>query len=151
MTRAAVNLLTEPNPGGRIDIGRAVGSTKSVMFVYDLEPGSSSSPYHYEYKEEWLLVVDGDVVVRRPEGEREMTRGDIVCFAAGPAEAHKISSRSPAPARILLFSDASVPAVSVYPDSDKIGVWVENDDDDGIFRRSTAVAWSDGEDGWNVA
>ena len=30
-----------------------------MMFVYDLDPGSSSSPYHYEYEEEWLLVVDG--------------------------------------------------------------------------------------------
>jgi uncharacterized cupin superfamily protein len=28
------------------------------MFVYDVEPGRSSSPYHYEYEEEWLLVID---------------------------------------------------------------------------------------------
>jgi uncharacterized cupin superfamily protein len=33
----------------------------------DLEPGRSSSPYHYEYEEEWLLVVDGTVVVRAPD------------------------------------------------------------------------------------
>jgi uncharacterized cupin superfamily protein len=121
------------------------------MFVYDLAPGSSSSPYHYEYKEEWLLVVDGDVVVRVPDGERPLSRGEIVCFPAGPAGAHKISNRSDTPARVLLFSSSSVPAVSVYPDSDKIGVWVENEDDDRIFRRGNAVPWSDGEDGWDKA
>ena len=29
------------------------------MYVYDLKPGRSSCPYHYEYEEEWLLVIDG--------------------------------------------------------------------------------------------
>jgi hypothetical protein len=41
-----------------------------------------------------------------------------------------------------------VPAVSVYPDSDKIGVWPGNEADDLIFRRDTAVPWSAGEEGW---
>ena len=39
------------------------------MFIYDLAPGESSLPYHYEYDEEWLLVVDGTIVVRAPDGE----------------------------------------------------------------------------------
>jgi hypothetical protein len=43
--------------------------------------------------------------------------------------------------------------VSVYPDSDKIGIWPGGDgeDDDLFFVRSTAVAWSHGEEGWNRA
>ena len=57
-------------------------------------------------------------------------------------------NRSEAPARTLLFSNAQTPAVSVYPDSDKIGVWPGDDANDLIFRRGTAVSWSDGEDGW---
>jgi uncharacterized cupin superfamily protein len=27
--------------------------------LYDLSPGEAQCPYHYEYNEEWLLVVDG--------------------------------------------------------------------------------------------
>jgi len=146
-----LNLLATDQGEGRIDVARAVGSTATAMFVYDLDPGEGSSPYHYEYEEEWLLVVEGTVVVRVPEGERTLERGDIVCFPAGPAGAHKVMNRSDTPARTLMFSRAGAPAVSVYPDSNKIGVWSGTEEDDLIFRRDTAVPWSDGEDGWQLA
>jgi uncharacterized cupin superfamily protein len=147
---AKVNVFNDENPG-RIDVGRAVSSDATAMFVYDLAPEQSSSPYHYEYEEEWLLVVDGTLVVRTPDGELELERGDIVCFPAGPSGAHKVMNRSETPARMMMFSSARVPAVSVYPDSDKIGVWSGGDGDDLIFKRSTAVPWSEGEDGWQNA
>jgi uncharacterized cupin superfamily protein len=148
----AINIFGAENPDGRIDVAGAVGSTATAMFVYDLDPGEGSSPYHYEYEEEWLLVVEGTVVVRAPDGEHTLERGDLVCFPAGPAGAHRISNRSEAPARTLLFSQASVPAVSVYPDSNKIGVWAGHPADHGLFFvRDAAVGWSHGEDGWEDA
>jgi uncharacterized cupin superfamily protein len=121
------------------------------MYIYDLAPGAGASPYHYEYDEEWLLVVDGTVVLRSPDGEQTLVRGDLVCFPAGPAGAHKIMNRSDAPARTLMFSSARVPAVSVYPDSDTIGVWPGDEANDLVFRRSTAVPWAHGEEGWDTA
>jgi uncharacterized cupin superfamily protein len=142
-----VNAFDAENPDGRID----VSSPATSMFIYDLEPGGSSSPYHYEYEEEWLLVIDGTVVVRTPDGERTLARGEIVCFPAGPAGAHKVMNRSDAPARTLMFSRARLPAVSVYPDSDKLGVWPGNEADALIFRRDTAVPYSHGEEGWERA
>jgi len=143
------NLFTE-SPGGRIDVGQATGSTETLMFIYDLAPGQSSSPYHYEYDEEWLLVVDGTVVVRAPDGEHTLERGDIVRFPAGPDGAHKVMNRSDAPARTLLFSSRRGLAVSVYPDSDTIGVWAGGDDD-LVFERRKAVPWAHNEEGWNRA
>ncbi len=121
------------------------------MYLYGLPPGESSSPYHYEYEEEWVLVLDGAVVVRTPDGEQTLGRGDLVRFAPGPAGAHKIMNRGEAPARTLMFSSSTAPAVSVYPDSDKIGVWPGNEADELVFRRGSAVPWSDGEDGWDKA
>ena len=144
----AVNIFSAENLEGRVDVARAVGSTATLMFIYDLAPGQSQSPYHYEYAEEWLLVVDGTVVLRAPDGEHTLERGDLVCFAPGPAGAHKLTNRSESPARTLMFSSSASPAVSVYPDSDKIGVFPGNEADELIFRRGTAVPWSDGEEGW---
>ena len=66
----------------------ALGAT--AMFLYDLAPGQASSPYHYEYEEEWLLVVEGTVVVRAPDREHILERGDLVCFPSGTAGAHKV-------------------------------------------------------------
>jgi len=145
----SVNIFSAENPG-RIDVGKATGSTETLMFIYDLAPGASSSPYHYEYDEEWLLVVDGTIVVRTPDGEQTLERGDIVRFPAGPTGAHKVMNRSDAPARTLLFSHARGLAVSVYPDSDTIGVWAGGEND-LVFERSKAVPWSHGEEGWNKA
>ncbi len=122
---------------GRLDLS----SEKTAMYVYDLDPGDSF-PYHYEYVEEWLLVVDGAVVVRAPGGEREVGRGELVRFASGPEGVHQISNRSEARARVLLFSQAVVPAVSVYPDSDAIGVWPD-DDTELYFKRGGAISRED--------
>jgi uncharacterized cupin superfamily protein len=146
-----INLFTADKPGGRLDVAAAAGSSELAMFLYDIDPGRSSSPYHYEYAEEWLLVVDGVVTVRTPDGEQTLERGDLVRFPAGAAGAHKVMNRGEAPARTLLFSSARVPAVSVYPDSDKIGVWSGDAADDLLFVRDTAVPWSHGEQGWDTA
>jgi uncharacterized cupin superfamily protein len=147
----SVNISSVDNPDGRVDVAQVLGSTALMMFVYDLDPGKSSSPYHYEYEEEWLLVLDGTLVLRAADGEHALQRGDLVRFPAGPEGAHKVMNRSDAPARTLMFSSARVPAVSVYPDSDKIGVWSGNEPDELIFKRATAVPWSEGEEGWDLA
>jgi uncharacterized cupin superfamily protein len=147
----AVNVFDVENLGGRVDVARAVGSTATAMFIYDLAPGQSSSPYHYEYEEEWLLVIDGVIEVRAPDGEHTLKRGDLVRFPPGSGGAHKVMNRSESPARTLMFSSARVPAVSVYPDSDKIGVWPGDEANDLVFKRGTAVPWSDGEEGWEKA
>jgi uncharacterized cupin superfamily protein len=142
----SVNIFHVEKPEGRLDVAQAVGSSDLVMFVYDLEPGSSSSPYHYEYAEEWLLVVDGTLILRAPDGEHTLERGDLVCFPPGPEGAHKVMNRSDAPARTLMFSSSRVPAVSVYPDSDKIGVWPGPGEDEVMLRRADgAVGYWDGE------
>jgi uncharacterized cupin superfamily protein len=130
-----VNLFEEFT--GRLDIAGALGSEETAMFLYDVDPGESL-PYHYEYVEERLLVVDGSVVVRIPDGEHELHRGDLVRYPAGPEGAHQVANPSDTSARVLLFSKVSVPAVSVYPDADTIGVWPD-DDTEYYFKRGTAV------------
>ena len=122
---------------GRLDLS----SDETAMFVYDVDPGDSF-PYHYEYVEEWLLVIDGAVVVRVPDGERELARGEILRFPPGPEGAHQITNRGDAPARVLLWSKAALPGISVYPDTDAVGVWPD-DDTEFYFKRSTSVSRED--------
>ena len=141
----SVNVFSVDKRDGRLDVAQALASSALMMFVYDLEAGASSSPYHYEYEEEWLLVIEGTLVVRAPDGEHTLRRGDLVRFPAGPEGAHKVMNRSGTPARTLMFSSARVPAVSVYPDSDKIAVWTGNRDDDTIVHRSSGVDYWSGE------
>jgi uncharacterized cupin superfamily protein len=122
---------------GRLDIAGALGSEDVAMYLYDIDPGESL-PYHYEYVDEWLLVVDGTASARTPDGEHELRRGDLVRYPAGPGGAHQIANRGDTTARVLLFSKAAAPAVSVYPDADTIGVWPD-DETEYYFKRGTAV------------
>jgi len=128
------------------DIGRAAGGEALVVKVFELPPGEGLCPYHYEYEEEWLVVLDGAVTLRTPDGERELARGDVARFPPGPAGAHKVSGSGEEPARVLMFSSANRPAVAVYPDSDKIGVWPGDDEDDVMLRRADGnLGYWDGE------
>jgi uncharacterized cupin superfamily protein len=93
-----------------------------------------------------LLVLEGAIIVRTPEGEHELARGELVRFAPGPGGAHKATNRTEQTARILMFSSAREPSVAVYPDSDKIGVWPGNDEDRVMLRRGDGqVDYYDGE------
>ena len=105
MTASAINIYGARSER-RLDVARAVGSAATAMYLYDLPPGASSCPYHYEYEEEWLLVVDGTVVLRAPDGEHTLQRGDLVRFPPGLAGAHKLMNRSESPARTLMFSSS---------------------------------------------
>ena len=121
--------------GGYVRIHKEVGAQATAMKAYELRPGVKLCPYHYEYEEEWLVVLEGTVVVRTPEGEEEAARGDVVLFPAGPDGAHQVTNAGEETARLLMFSSNREPSVAVYPDSDKIGVWPGNDADHVILRR----------------
>jgi uncharacterized cupin superfamily protein len=127
-------------------VGKALGAEELAIKLFELPPGNSVCPYHYEYVEEWLLVLVGDVVVRTPDGEAAAGRGELIRFPSGPAGAHKVTNRGEQPARLLMFSSNREPAVAVYPDSDKIGAWVPGGADNVILRRADGnVDYYDGE------
>jgi uncharacterized cupin superfamily protein len=152
LTAATVVDPDEP-PGyhaPRAKLGPMIGASKIGGSIYELEPGQAVCPYHYEYgNEEWLLVLEGSATLRHAEGEGEretvLEPGDVVCFPDGPEGAHKVSNASNAPVRVLLLSTCVGPSASVYPDSDKIGIWPDGDRDSLIVRRESAVDYYDGE------
>jgi uncharacterized cupin superfamily protein len=115
--------------------------------VYELPPGQSNCPYHYEYgNEEWLIVLSGRVTVRHPDGHEDFDPGDVVCFPEGPAGAHRLTNHGDETVRVLMISTMVEPNAAVYPDSDKIGMWPGGGNADKIMvRRSSAVDYYDGE------
>jgi uncharacterized cupin superfamily protein len=128
-------------------MGPKLGAERLGASLYELPPGQSICPYHYEWsEEEWLIVISGRPTLRTPDGEEELEAGDVVCFPAGPASAHKVSNASVEPARVLMFSEVKHPAITIYPDSDKVGVHTGGDrSDDRILRREPNLEYFDGE------
>jgi uncharacterized cupin superfamily protein len=104
----------------RTMIGQMLGATLTGLSVYELPPGEAAWAYHYELnREEWLIVVEGEVVVRTPQGDRPLRVGDIVCFPPGEEGAHQVRNESGAAARYAMPSSwAGEGYVAIRPDSD---------------------------------
>jgi uncharacterized cupin superfamily protein len=110
----------------RAAVGERLGAARLGGTIWEVDPGDSVNPYHYEgVEEEWLLVLTGTPTLRDPDGEHELAPGELVIFPPGPEGAHKVINRSQAVARVLMLSTIPPNEISicVYPDSDKVGVW----------------------------
>jgi uncharacterized cupin superfamily protein len=70
-----------------------------------------------------------------------------VCFRPGPEGAHAIRNDTSETVRVLMFSNVKYPAATVYPDSEKIGIWTGNEADDLVVHRSSGVGYWSGESG----
>ena len=131
---------------GMFRFGPRVGATELGASVYELPPGQSICPYHYEYgEEEWLLVLHGRPTLRHPEGADPLEPWDAVCFPRGPEGAHGVRNETDETVRVLMFSTVRYPAATVYPDSDKVGIWTGSADDDLIALATSAVDYWTGE------
>jgi uncharacterized cupin superfamily protein len=131
---------------GMARLGKLLGAKETGITVYDLPPAQAVCPYHYECgEEEWLLVLSGTPTLRSPEGEERLAPWDVACFPRGPEGAHGIRNETEEHVRVLMFSTVVVPSATVYPDSDKVGIWTGDPETDVVVRRSSKVDYYDGE------
>ena len=131
---------------GRARLASEVGAKQTGASVYELPPGQSVCPYHYEYgEEEWLLVVQGRPTVRTPEGSSQAEPMDLLFFPTGPGGAHEIRNDSQDTVRVLIWSNVVYPTATAYPDSDKVGVYTGDETEDLMVQRSSRVDYFHGE------
>jgi uncharacterized cupin superfamily protein len=101
--------------GPRVDAELIGGS------MYELEPGSRLWPYHTHHgNEEWMIVLRGRPTLRTPEGEQELTDGDVVAFRRGQEGLHQLRNDTGEPIRVLMLSTLLTPDIVEYPDSGKV-------------------------------
>jgi uncharacterized cupin superfamily protein len=102
-------------------LGPGLGLAKLGCTLYELDPGGQAAPYHLHHgNEEMLIVLDGELELRTPEGARTVTAGDVAGFAAGPSGAHRLRNISSARARYLLVSTMHFPEVAEQLDTGTI-------------------------------
>lgn len=102
-------------------VGAAAGAQELGCSLYELDPGGQAAPYHVHYaNEELLIVLDGALELRGPDGVREVKKGAIAAFPAGPRGAHRLRNVSDAPARYLLVSTMQFPEVAEQVDTGTI-------------------------------
>jgi uncharacterized cupin superfamily protein len=127
-------------------LGPRLGARDTGASLYELRPGEAVCPYHYEYgEEEWALVLSGTPTLRTPEGAAELRPMDLAFFPKGPEGAHQLRNDSQEPARVLMLSTVVLPTATAYPDSGKVGVYVQDEREDLIVERASGVDYFKGE------
>jgi uncharacterized cupin superfamily protein len=106
-------------PREKRGLGDALGLTKIGVNLTTLPPGKESSMRHHHTREdEFVFVLEGEVVLRTDAGEQLLTAGTCAGFPAGSGDGHQLVNRSDRPARYLEFSNRDPDDTAVYPDVD---------------------------------
>jgi uncharacterized cupin superfamily protein len=123
-------------------VGPPLGAQQLGLSIYELGPGNSICPYHYETaEEEWLIVLVGRPTLRTPEGETELKPWDCAFFPRGEEGAHKVTNNTDETVRVCIWSDRKPVGTAVYPDSQKVLAAPPGK----LFRLADAVDYFDGE------
>ena len=102
----------------RLPRGDKIGAT-----VYEIDPETTGSEYHFHHgAEELLVVLRGRLTLRSPDGERVLEEGDVVHFPVGPVGAHQTINRTSEPVRYLMLSNRASPESVEYPDTRQVSV-----------------------------
>ena len=110
-------------------LGEAAGLTQFGVNLQRLPPGSWSSQRHWHTAEdEFVWIVEGEVVLVTDAGEEVLRAGDCAGFKAGEADGHHLQNRSGRTA-VLLAIGSRRPGQDIahYPDIDLR--WSEADGD----------------------
>jgi uncharacterized cupin superfamily protein len=109
----------------RKQLGEAAGGERLGCSLYELPAGRKSWPYHYHAaNEEAIYVLSGAGSIRLDGETYDLEAGTYVPLPVGDAGGHRVINDSDAPLRYLVVSTMEEPDVTVYPDSEKFGVFV---------------------------
>jgi uncharacterized cupin superfamily protein len=104
-------------------LAEQAGAENLGMSLYDLRPGDRMVFHYHVQREELLIVLRGTLALRTAEGWEELPEGEVVAFPRGERGAHGFENRSEERVQALVISEMNGPNISVYPDSDQIGVF----------------------------
>jgi len=106
-------------PREKRPLGDATGLTKIGINLTTLMPGKESSVRHYHtIEDEFVFVLEGEIVLRTDEGEQTLGAGMCAGFPAGTNNGHQLVNRTSRPARYLEISNRDPADTAEYPDDD---------------------------------
>jgi uncharacterized cupin superfamily protein len=100
-------------------LGNAVGLDQFGVNLSRLKPGAASSQRHWhQYEDEFVYMLEGEVVLAEDGGETILRPGDAAGWKAGVANGHRLINRSNRDAVFLEIGTRAPREVATYPDID---------------------------------
>jgi uncharacterized cupin superfamily protein len=102
-------------------LGDAAGLTQFGVNLLELPPGTWSSQRHWHsHEDEFVYVLEGEVVLVTDDGEETLQAGDCAGFKAGERNGHCLQNRSPRAVEILVIGSRKQEDHGEYPDIDLV-------------------------------
>lgn len=103
-------------------LGNHAGLKAFGVNLTRLEPGGQTSCRHWHLKQdEFVWVVEGEVVMVTDAGRQRMPAGTCAGFPAGAADGHHFFNESDRDVLLLVVGDRAPGEVATYPDDDLVG------------------------------
>jgi len=100
-------------------LGQACGLTKLGVNLVTLGPGGQSALRHWHtLEDEFVYVLEGEVVLVTNSGEQTLSAGMCAGYPAGKPDAHHFINRSQRPAKYLEMGQRPEGDLAFYPDDD---------------------------------
>ena len=112
-----------PGEPAVLRLAELAGSEHLGMSLYALEPGEGMVFHYHLQREELLVVLAGTLALRTAAGWRDLPQGEVVAFPRGERGAHGFENRTAEAVRVLVISEQNAPNVSVYPDTNEVGIF----------------------------
>ena len=107
------------------------GLTNFGVNIVRLAPGGQSSCRHaHSTQDEFVYVLEGELVLETDAGRETVGEGTCIGFPAGIGDAHRFVNASQSDARFLVVGDRSPGDIVIYPDVDLHAAF----DNEGRFR-----------------
>lgn len=107
-------------------LGDACGLTRFGVNLVTLGPGGQSALRHWHtLEDEFVCVLEGEVVLVTDAGEQVLRPGDCAGYPAGKRDAHHFINRSAVEARYLEIGSRVDGDNAFYPDDDLM--WGEDE------------------------
>jgi len=102
-------------------LGDAAGLSQFGVNLVQVPPGSWSSQRHWHsHEDEFVYVLDGELVLVTDEGEETLRAEDCAGFKAGAPNGHCLQNRSPRDAQILVIGSRHDEDHGQYSDIDMV-------------------------------
>jgi len=103
-------------------LGEHAGLTNFGVNLTRIVPGGQSSHRHaHSHQDEFIYVLQGEVVLETDAGAENLSAGMCAGFPAGTGNAHRFVNRSGADVLLLVVGDRTAGDEVAYPDIDMQG------------------------------
>jgi uncharacterized cupin superfamily protein len=123
-------------------LGDAAELTQFGVNLVQLNPGAWSSQRHWHsHEDEFVFVIEGEVVMVTDAGEETLRSGECAGFKAGVRDGHHFQNRSSADAVLLVVGSRHEDDYGEYPDIDMKFVAGRYAGIAGIFQRKDGTPY----------